>query len=113
MDKYKFFFENYDITKEGIIINLKTKKEYKGKKDNRGYLTFHTTINKKCYHWGIHKLLALKYIPNPENYPVINHIDGNKLNNSLDNLEWCTIGYNLKHAYKLGLKKPYNKYEVC
>ena len=44
--------------------------------------------------------------PNIDNLPCINHIDGNILNNSLDNLEWCTYGHNEKEAYRLGLKKP-------
>ena len=42
----------------------------------------------------IHKLIAEAFIPNPNNYPEVNHKDENKLNNSIDNLEWCTIAYN-------------------
>ena len=105
MDKYKYFFNNYDITKEGIIINKKTGKQSKGCIDNKGYLTFHTTRNNKYYSWPIHRLIAIKYIPNPNNYPVINHIDGNKLNISIDNLEWCTQSDNIKHAFNTELNK--------
>ena len=51
----------------------------------------------------VHRLLMEAFIPNPNNYPQINHIDGNKLNNSLDNLEWCTAKHNSREAIRLGL----------
>lgn len=52
---------------------------------------------------NIHRLLAITFIPNPNNYPVVNHKDGNKLNNLLSNLEWCTVNDNNAHAQKTGL----------
>lgn len=51
----------------------------------------------------LHRLIAIHFIDNPENFPQVNHKDGNKLNNSIDNLEWCTNQHNIIHAYKLGL----------
>ena len=51
----------------------------------------------------LHRLMAQAFIPNPENYPVVNHKDGNKLNCNLDNLEWCTSSYNRQHACDNGM----------
>ncbi len=53
----------------------------------------------------LHRLLAIHFIPNPENKPHINHIDGNPFNFSLSNLEWCTRSENMLHAHRTGLQK--------
>lgn len=53
----------------------------------------------------IHRLIAEAFIPNPNNHPIVNHIDGNALNNMADNLEWCTIEHNVRHAFENGLIK--------
>lgn len=52
----------------------------------------------------VHRLVAITYLDNPDNLPCVNHIDGNKLNNKVENLEWCSHSYNMKHAFSLGLK---------
>lgn len=54
---------------------------------------------------SVHRLVAIHFIENPNNLNVINHIDGNKINNNITNLEWCTQSENVKHAYRTGLAK--------
>lgn len=55
----------------------------------------------------IHRMIAETFLPNPFKLPEVNHIDGNKENNSIDNLEWCTSRHNQLHAYRIGLKDQY------
>lgn len=54
----------------------------------------------------IHRLLAIAFIPNPKNYKVVNHKNGNKLDYRLCNLEWCSVSHNNKHAFLTGLNVP-------
>lgn len=74
------------------------------KKDHRGY--FVLTLCKKGIEkdWKIHRLVALAFLPNPEGKRVVNHIDGDKLNNRVENLEWATHSENMMHAYANGLR---------
>lgn len=71
---------------------------------NIGYCRIKFMINGKLYRFLVHRLVAEAFISNPNNYPIVNHKDGNKLNNSVENLEWCTYGENLSHAYNTGLR---------
>lgn len=75
--------------------------------DNRGYyvVTIYN-VNGKSNPKTVHRLVAQAFIENTNNYPVINHIDGNKQNNNVNNLEWCTQSHNVKEAYRIGLEKP-------
>lgn len=56
----------------------------------------------KSHHNRVHVIYANCFIPNPNNYKYVNHIDSNKLNNNLDNLEWCTNSYNVQHCWDSG-----------
>lgn len=68
------------------------------------YKAINLPINNKIKRINIHRLLARFFIPNPFNKPIVNHIDGNKWNNNLNNLEWVTGQENMQHAYKSGLR---------
>lgn len=92
--------EPYAINTEGEVINLETNLILKSHIIKRGYLRI-TFKNKRKF--LIHRLVALTFLPNPNNLPQVNHKDGNKSNNKVSNLEWCTNDYNRNHAIKLGL----------
>ena len=72
-----------------------------------GVKLMHT--DNKSYNHRIHRLVCTMFHPNPDNLPVVNHIDGNKLNNHYTNLEWCTQGDNIRHAIRIGLFNPHNQ----
>ena len=74
----------------------------------KGYYTVTLCKDGNIKIHSVHRLLAEAFIDNPDNLPVINHKDGNRLNNSINNLEWCTQKENIRHAFKTGLvnRKP-------
>lgn len=87
--------KGYGIIKEHIMKNSTNGGEY-----YKVPLTNKEHIRK---YYLVHRLVAQAFIPNPDNLPQVNHIDGQKLNNNLENLEWCTREYNVRHSYKIGL----------
>lgn len=83
---------------------LKPMKIISFKLDKDGYKEYRLTLNGKRKHRRGHRLVALTFIPNPNNLPVINHINGIRDDNRVINLEWCTPSHNTKWAYVLGNK---------
>lgn len=93
----------YQIDKNGNVYSFYKKRFLKPAPTNWGYLTVELFKNKKGKTYKIHRLVAEAYIPNPDNKRCVNHIDCNKQNNNVENLEWCTYSENLKHAWDNGL----------
>lgn len=90
---------NYSISDGGIVRNDRTGIYIKPVPTENGYLR--VGLNKRLCR--VHRLVAEAFIPNPTGLSQVNHIDGNKLNNHVDNLEWCTPKQNIHHAYEHGL----------
>lgn len=104
-------FENYQVSNKGRIKNIRNNKIvnlHTNSKNGYVYVMLSNKNKKKCAR--LHRLVAEEFIPNLKNKPVVNHIDGNKLNNQADNLEWCTQKENVNHAIiKLGVKYGHDK----
>lgn len=88
----------YVVTKQGVVYNssghdLAQCKHYKG------YLYVTLPNNGKLRKMYVHRLVAQAFIPNPENKPQVNHKDGNKMNNNVENLDWVTGSENQMHSY--------------
>lgn len=104
-------FENYTISEDGIVVNVKTGRVIKIKVDAHGYKYFIPYCKGKGFSRKIHRLVALAFLPNPDplSRPHINHIDGNKLNNHISNLEWVSAWENNRHAIDMGLRPTTQK----
>lgn len=89
---------NNKVLRKGKIL-----KQY----NKRGYLQVSLSKNNKRYYFSVHRLVAMTFIPNPNNLPQINHKDENTLNNCIENLEWCTPKYNCNYGTRNS--RIYNK----
>lgn len=96
-------FKYHVINEAGEVTNLKTNNKIKPCLFKIGYFVYSINEDGHMYKRYLHRLLAEAFIPNPENKPQINHIDGNKQNNALDNLEWVTNKENCQHAVRTKL----------
>ena len=88
----------YQVSDKGRIKNVRTGRILKTHPNKKGYLMIRISDGKERKGYGVHRLVAEAFIPNPDNLPQVNHKDENKLNNNVDNLEWCTLQYNVNYG---------------
>src|SRR5258706_10416188 len=107
---------SYRISPTGRIQSLHDRNygyQLRKKLDKDGYPTVTLCKDGIKQTFSMHRLMAIAYVPNPENKPEVNHLDGNKLNYLPENLAWATASENMQHAYKMGLcKLPNNNKKV-
>lgn len=100
-------FPQYSVSNLGRVKNNKTNRIMIGGFDKDGYKQVTISHNKHQYNRRICRLVAIAFIPNPNNLPCVNHIDENKQNDKVINLEWCTFQYN--NDYGLRTQKTRRK----
>ena len=98
MKEYKDFLVDDDLN----IYNKYTRNKIKPFLGSDGYMMVKLNMAKHKTCERVHVIYAHCFIENPNNYKYVNHIDSDKTNNSLENLEWCTNSYNVKHSYNSG-----------
>lgn len=104
-------YENYFIYDNGDVLNITTNKILQGSIGEHGYKYYRLSKNGQKKMFYAHRLVAEYFIDNINHFPVVNHKDGNKLNNNVDNLEWVSCSYNTEHAHKEKLIKTRRKSE--
>lgn len=93
---------DYEVSLNGEVRRISNKQVKKPYLIHNGYWAVQLNINGKRKGYLIHRLIAENFLPNPDNKPFVNHIDSDRTNNSLNNLEWCTHQENVIHSYKQG-----------
>ena len=99
-------YPDYSVSNCGDVRNERTGKVLKNRTVRNGYQIVTLCDDGGHHPCSVHRLVAKEFVENPRNCNTVNHIDGDKSNNNVDNLEWCTQSENMKHAYRTGLQKP-------
>jgi hypothetical protein len=102
-------FEDYWIDEMGNVYSTKKRRgltKLKPYKNNKGYCRISIKTESGYKNIFVHRLVGKAFIPNPENYPCLNHKNSVRDDNRVDNLEWCTQSQNMKHSYDEGGRKP-------
>ena len=105
MREIKGYEGHYSINETGEIFNIQTGKKKKSSLGNHGYYVVDLFKNNKRKTYLVHRLVADAFLENPQKKRTVNHKDGNRQNNHIENLEWATYSENIKHSYgELGRK---------
>lgn len=97
---------NYEVSNTGKVRRVGSENDHSTRENARGYMVTDLYREGVRCHARVHRLVAEEFVPNPDNKPEVNHIDGNKKNNTASNLEWVTKKENCRHAWNTGLVKP-------
>lgn len=89
------------LERKDRLGNKRKEKLLKSCTNPKGYHHVVLSLNGSTHHKSVHRLVAIAFIPNPHNYPQVNHIDENKANNCITNLEWCTYKYNANYGTRI------------
>ena len=100
---------NYKISNYGRVYSVKNNSIINGYITKKGYHRVNLYKNGKSHSYAIHRLVALHFIPNPGQKNEVNHINGNKSNNKVENLEWVTNKENIDYTYKYSMSKAQKK----
>ena len=106
------FPERYLISDNGEVYNIETQRRLKGEIDHNGYVRFLLHYNGKKVHQTCHRLVAMAFIPNPDNKPQVDHINGDKTDNRVENLSWCSCRENMHNPNTLPKLKERGKKQM-
>ena len=98
-------YKNYSVSNTGVVRNTTTRKDLIFAKDKDGYLYSTLSKNGKTQKFRVHRLVAMAFIPNPNNFETVDHINGNKEDKNVSNLQWLSNGDNLE-KYWVKHRKP-------
>lgn len=102
--EFRNIYTNYQVSDSGVILGVRGN-ELKPFNNGRGYKIVKIKIAGKWTSKAVHRLVAEAWLPNPKNLPEVNHIDCNRDNNIVTNLEWCTHSYNVSYSYSQGFRE--------
>ena len=105
-------YENYEVSNEGQVRNKKTGRILKPQKDKDGYSRVSLSKNSKVKSFKIHRLVAIAFIPNPNGYDTVDHINYDKTDNRVENLRWMSRSNNAKDGSKMRVTQKVYCYEL-